>query len=103
MNELSELLKSSPQAAIVGATVYLILAVRRIDSRLDEVAGQVGCPARPKRRSKVAASLLALALAALVLSACTVTRKCTKAGCNTQFGVSTNAVPILKTIGGWLK
>lgn len=104
MNEVMELAKTAPQPVLVGAVVYLILAVRRIDSRLDEVAGQVGCPARPKSRKKIVSAIVALGLAALTLSACTVTRKCTKAGnCTTHVSTATNAVPVLREIGKWFK
>lgn len=101
MNELSELFKAAPQSAIVGATVYLILTTRRTDARVEEIAAQIGLAPRKKRR--VVGLLIAVGVSALLFTGCTVTRKCTKAGCTTHIGVATNAVPALKAIGGWLK
>jgi hypothetical protein len=76
MNELSQLISASPQAALVGATVYVILTQRRIESRIEAIAIQVGAPPRQKRNGRWLGILLAVFLVTLF------------AGCKSPIGFS---------------
>lgn len=98
MNELAQLFTASPQAALVGASVYLILTQRRTDARVEEIATHIGLAPRKKKRNQMLGVLVASGLV-MLFSACTITRKCTKAGtCTTNITAGTNTVPILREI-----
>lgn len=71
MNELTDLVAAAPQAGMAGATVYLLLSVRRIEARLETLANHCGAPTGKKCRFKVG-TLLALAVALIFLSGCAV-------------------------------
>lgn len=67
MNEISELVTASPQAAIAGATVYLILTTRRIESRVETLADYIGAPPKPRKNRRWTGLLALIVFAALLI------------------------------------
>ena len=95
MNELIKVAAEMPVPAIAGATVYLLLATRRIESRVEEIATHAGLAPR-KRKSRGGFVILAVLLVAMLAVGCAYRQTCTAPGvCNTSVDVSTNALQVL--------
>lgn len=98
MNE--EIIKHlSTPGAIAVMMVWLHSRLNKVESRVDMLAGHLNAPQPHKRKaSEMLRVWLPIAFALAFLTGCTITRKCTKAGCTTTIGVSTNAVPVLREV-----
>ena len=96
-NELLQHLTTPGAVAVM--LIWLHSRLNKVESRIEMLAGHMNAPQPDKR--KLADKLKVLwpvVIVALLLCGCTITRKCTKAGCTTNVGTSTNAVPILKEL-----
>ena len=97
MSELSELISASPKAALVGSTVYVILTQRRIESRIEAIALQIGVAPRKKKASRWIGVLLAFVL--VMFAGCTITRTTMPDGTRTEvkdFHATTNDVQFIR-------
>lgn len=72
-DEIFSMLKESPHAMLAGAVIYLILANRRIELRLDDLTRHFQLPPTPKRKFfRAGASILVGAFFLVATSGCAV-------------------------------